>query len=173
MESFRDVLVVGEHRNSLGRSGELVELLKRDPARIEELFACISDDDAWVRMRAVDAFEKVVADRPQVGVPFVDRILDDLAHREQPSIQWHVAQLLAEVELTPPQRQQAITWLQQRVATIDVDWIVASNVMKSLLTLCRSGHVTAAELRPLFDVQRHHPSATVRRNAGKALMQLG
>lgn len=165
--------MVGEHRNSLGRSGELVELLKHDPARIDELFACISDDDAWVRMRAVDAFEKVVAAQPQVGLPFVDRILDDLARREQPSIQWHVAQLIAELDLTAPQRQQAVAWLEQRVATVDVDWIVASNAMKTLVTLCRSGYVAADELRPLFEVQLSHASAAVRRNAGKALLQLG
>ena len=124
-------------------------------------------------MRAVDAFEKVVAAQPQVGLPFVDRILGDLARREQPSIQWHVAQLIAELDLTAPQRQQAVAWLEQRVATVDVDWIVASNAMKTLVTLCRSGYVAADELRPLFEVQLSHASAAVRRNAGKALLQLG
>ena len=167
------MLAVGGHRNSLGRAGELVELLRHDPARVEELFACISDDDAWVRMRAVDAFEKVVSAWPQVGLPFVDRILGDLAYREQPSVQWHVAQLLAELDLTSSQRRRAVAWLQQRIATTDVDWIVASNAMKTLLEFGRSGHVAAADLRPLFQVQMDHPSATVRRNAGKALAQLG
>lgn len=173
METFREVLEDGGHRNSLGRSGELVELLRQDPERIEELFACISDDDAWVRMRAVDAFEKVVAVQPQVGLPFVDRILGDLAHRDQPSIQWHVAQMIAELDLTSSQRQRAVTWLRQRIATTDVDWIVASNTMKTLLSLSRAGHVAAADLRPLFQVQMDHPSAAVRRNAHKALLQLG
>jgi HEAT repeat protein len=173
MEPFRDVLAVGGHRNSLGRSGELVELLGNNPARVKELFACLSDDDAWVRMRAVDAFEKVVAARPKVGLPFVDRILGELTHREQPSVQWHVAQLLAELDLTASQRRRAIAWLQQRIATTDVDWIVASNTMKTLLGFGRSGHGEAAELRPLFQVQTGHPSAAVRRNAGKALLQLG
>ncbi|MDQ2852879.1 MAG: hypothetical protein M3Y49_19500 [Actinomycetota bacterium] len=173
MESFRDMLLIGGHRNSLGRAGELVELLRQDPARVEELFACISDDDAWVRMRAVDTFEKVVAAQPQIGLPFVERILDDLAHREQSSVQWHVAQLLDELDLTPSQRRRAVAWLLQRIATTDVNWIVASNVMKTLLRFGRSGHVAASFLRPLFDVQMDHPSAAVRRNAGKALTQLG
>ena len=172
MERFREVLTAGGHRNSLGRSAELVELLGRDPARVEELFACTSDDDAWVRMRAVDAFEKVVAARPQVGLPFVERILDDLARREQPSVQWHVAQLLGELELTTSQQQRAVVWLEQRIATTDVDWIVASNTMRTLLDLFRAGHVPATDLRPLLHVQTEHRSPAVRRNAGKALAQL-
>lgn len=161
VEPFRDVLAAGGHRNSLGRSGELVELLRQDPARIEELFACIGDEDAWVRMRAVDAFEKVVAARPQVGLPFVERVLGDLAQSEQPSVQWHVAQLLAELELTPSQRRRAVAWLQQRIATTEVDWIVASNAMRTLLGFGRAGHVAAAELRPCFQVQVEQGSFAV------------
>lgn len=70
-------------------------------------------------------------------MPFVDRILGDLGHREQPSVQWHVAQLLAELDLTPSQRRRAVAWLQQRIATTDVDWIVASRgAGKERVTKC-------------------------------------
>ena len=57
MEAFAEVLTEGGRSNSLGRAGEVVHAVFADRDRLDELWACISHDDAYVRMRAIDSFE--------------------------------------------------------------------------------------------------------------------
>ena len=172
MEAFADVLTEGGRSNSLGRAGEVVDAVLADRGRLDELWACIGHDDAYVRMRAMDSFEKVVNEQPAWADPYVPRILDELTASGQPSIQWHVAQLFPQVRLDDDQRERAIAWLTARLATTDVDWIVSVNCMRTLLAFHERGDVGAEVLRPLFEVQADHDSKTVRRKAGGFLADL-
>ncbi|MBM6402252.1 hypothetical protein [Phycicoccus sonneratiae] len=169
MEPFAEVLLAGGHSNSLGRSGEVLELLRRDPARLDELFACIAADDAWVRMRAVDTFEKLVREDPPRGVPYTERVLDELTASDQPSVQWHTAQLFGLLTLTDAQRRRAVDWLLARVATTDVDWIVSAQSMATLVALHDEGAVPTEDLVQRLEVQTGHHSASVRRKASAFL----
>lgn len=173
MEPFAEVLAAGGHTNSLGRSGEVLDLLRADPARLDELFASIAHDDAWVRMRAVDTFEKVVREDPSRGTPYVGRVLAELTRSDQPSVQWHVAQLLGELALTEAQRARGIEWLTARVSTTEVDWIVAAQSMATLVAFVRQGFVAAGDIVPLLEVQTGHRSASVRRKASAFLAEVG
>ncbi len=165
MEPFAEVLTAGGRSNSLGRAGEVLALLREDPARLDELVACVSDDDAWVRMRAVDTLEKLVRERPSLGQPYLPHVLDDLTRSEQPSVQWHVAQLLTLLDLDDDQRSRAVRWLADRLRTTDVDWIVAAQSMTTLVGLHRDGHVPTDDVVALLEVQTAHRSASVRRKA--------
>ena len=167
MERFEDVLAVGGRSNSLGRAGEVLEAVRADPSRTEELFACIAAEDPWVRMRAVDTFEKLVREDPSRGRPWVGRVLGELTRSEQPSVQWHVAQLLDLVELTGAERRTALSWLEERVATTEVDWIVSVQAMTTLVSIWRAGHVDRGRLDALLAVQEQHRSASVRRKAAR------
>lgn len=172
MESFEQILASGGKANSLGRAGEVVDIVLADPSRLSELFACISADDAWVRMRAIDSFEKLIKGNPQWVTPFLPKIFSDLVLRDQPSIQWHLAQIFTEVQLSDAQREQAISWLKQRLKTTDVDWIVAADSMKAMLYFYQAGRVTKIEIEPLFRLQQQHASKSVRRKAEKLLQEL-
>ncbi len=172
MEPFAEVLRAGGHSNSLGRSAEVLELLRRDAARLDELVACLEDDDAWVRMRAVDTLEKLVREDPALGQPYLGRILGDLARSDQPSVQWHVAQLLDLLTLTPAEQETALRWLTARVTTTEVDWIVATQSMATLVSFARQGVVAPEEVAPLLEVQTGHRSASVRRKAAGFLTAL-
>lgn len=92
-ESFAEALR-GGHPNSLGRTEEVVGIVLADHARLEELFATMADQDEVVRVRVGDALEKVCRERPGWFVTHVDRLLGDLGHIEQVSVQWHIAQIL-------------------------------------------------------------------------------
>lgn len=172
MEAFAEVLSEGGRSNSLGRAGEVVDAVLRDRGRLAELWACIDHDDAYVRMRAIDSFEKIVGEQPAWADPYVALIVDDLTASRQPSIQWHVAQLFPQVQLDDDQRLRAIAWLRARLATTDVDWIVSVNCMRALLIFHERGEVDAAVLRQLFEVQGGHSSKSVRRKAGDVLAGL-
>lgn len=143
-----------------------------DRERLDELWACIGHDDPYVRMRAIDSFEKVVNDQPTWADPYVPRVVDELTASRQPSIQWHVAQLFPQVRLDDDQRERAIAWLLARLATTDVDWIVSVHCMRTLLNFRERGDVGTELLRPLFEVQSDHHSKTVRRKAGDFLADL-
>lgn len=165
MEPFAEVLAVGGRTNSLGRAAEVLDVVRADPIRTDELFACIADDDPWVRMRAVDTFEKLVREDPARAAPFVERIVGDLTRSTQPSVQWHVAQLFDLVDLTATQEDAAARWLEERVATTDVDWIVAAQAMTTLVAFHARGRVDRDRLDALLAVQEGHRSASVRRKA--------
>ena len=91
-ESFTEMLK-GGHHNSLGRTAEVVDLALSDRARVGELFAGLGEPDELVRMRIGDALEKVCARRPEWFVPNVERLLGEVGKIEQPSVQWHLAQI--------------------------------------------------------------------------------
>ena len=172
MEPFVDILAVGGKANSLGRSAEVLEAVLSDRTRLAELYDCLFADDAWVRMRAADCLEKVCRQHPEWVEPYVDRIFDELASSTQPSIQWHLAQVFAQVKLTPAQRKKAIEWLKSTLAVPTVDWIVAVNAMKTLLQFCREGLVASSDIVPLFELQQRHKSNTVRKKSAQFLSEL-
>jgi hypothetical protein len=172
MESYESILAVGGKTNSLGRADEVISSVYADPSRLDELFNCISANDAWVRMRAVDAFEKIAREHPEWIQPYLDKIFSDLALSSQPSIQWHLAQIFSEVQLTDEQRENAIAWLKDKIKTIEVDWIVSVNTMKALVYFYGNGLLTTEDLIPLFKLQQQHKSNTVKKKAAQFLQQL-
>ena len=164
-EGFAVVLAVGGRSNSLGRVDEVVDLVLGDQRRLDELYGCFSADDAWLRMRAADALEKVCRRRPGWLSPYVDRSLEELAPSGQPSVQWHLAQIYRAVELTSEQQRRVTDWLRELLSTTDVDWIVAANAMATLARFTEDGSFPAGDLVALLEVQQTHGSKSVRRRA--------
>jgi hypothetical protein len=166
-ESFADMLAVGGKTNSLGRAGEVLRIVLGDESRLGELYRCIFDPDAWVRMRAIDTFEKVCRVHPEQIEPYIDRFPEELATSTQPSILWHLAELYGELELNEKQKDFAIKWLKRLLSTKDVDWIVAANAMNTLAQFVREGTIPPDEMVPLLRVQQGHKSKAVVKRAVK------
>jgi hypothetical protein len=99
-EPFADMLK-GGHPNSLGRTEEVVGIVVADRAQLEELFATMGHPDEVVRMRVADALEKICREQPRWFVAHVDRLLGDHGRIEQPSVQWHVGQMLQQLRSDP------------------------------------------------------------------------
>jgi hypothetical protein len=78
-ENFADMLIVGDKSNSLGRVSEVIEHVLNDPERLEELYSCLFNEDARVRMRAADALEKICRQHSDWLEAFIDRFPNDLA----------------------------------------------------------------------------------------------
>ncbi|HSX29276.1 MAG TPA: hypothetical protein VLE73_01820 [Candidatus Saccharimonadales bacterium] len=171
-EEFTEMLLVGGHANSLGKVNEVIELVMLDKSRLDELYSCLFNEDAWVRMRAADALEKICRQHREWLLPYIDKFQDELATSTQPSIQWHLAQIYRQVDLTPKQKQAAIQWLKQVLSTKDADWIVAANAMDTLAQFTKDGSVSAAELMPLFKIQQKHKSNAVIKRATKLMTEL-
>lgn len=172
VEKFTEILKTGGHANSLGRVGEVIELVLHDRSRLDELHKCLFDQDAWVRMRAADALEKVCRKHPDWLLPYIDRLQGELAASTQPSIQWHLAQIYRQVTLTGAQKQAAVEWLQQILSSKDVDWIVAANAMDTLVQFTKDGSFSIAKMNGLLKIQQNHKSNAVARRANKLLAEL-
>lgn len=171
-EKFADLLAVGGKSNSLGKVNEVIELVLNDRSRLDELYNCLFDEDAWTRMRAADALEKVCRQHPDWLLSYIDRMSDNLAASDQPSIQWHLAQIYRQVDLTTEQKQLAIGWLKRLLSAKDVDWIVAANAMDTLVQFAKNGSLPVIDIVPLLKIQQTHKSNAVIKRANKLLMEL-
>lgn len=171
-EHFSEILLTGGHANSLGRTHEVIETVLHDKSRLEELYSCLFDDDAWVRMRAADALEKICREQPDWLAPYIDRLLAELSTSTQASIQWHLAQIYRQVVLTDPQKQAVQNWLQTLLSSRDIDWIVAANAMDTLTQFTKDGSFPITEMKKLLKTQQHHKSNAVIKRATKLLAEL-
>lgn len=163
----------GGHPNSLGRTQEVVDMVLADHGRLEELFAAIADPDVLVRLRVGDALEKVCRTRPDWFVPHVERILSVLGPIDQPSVQWHVAQMLQHLrnDLSGDQGQRATELLQRNLAG-STDWIVL-NVTMDVLTQWASQDTTLVDwLTPQLERLSHDSRKSVANRASRRLVEL-
>lgn len=144
-----------------------------DRARLQELFATMADPDEVVRMRVGDALEKVCRERPEWFVAHVDRLLSDLGQIEQPSVQWHVAQMLQHLhsDLSHDQVQQATELLQRNLSS-STDWIVLNVTMDVLTEWANRGAPLAGWLAPEPERLRQDERRSVAKRASKRLAEL-
>lgn len=170
-EPFAEMLTAGGHANSLGRVNDVIALVLTDKTRLDELYKCLFEEDAWVRMRAADALEKICREQPDWLLPYITMINKDLSKSSQPSIQWHIAQIYRQVSLTPEQKKHAITWLKNLLADSTNDWIVSANAMDTLAQFVREKSFPKARLVELLKVQQQHKSKSVVRRADKLLAE--
>lgn len=171
-ESFADQLA-GGHPNSLGRTEEVVGLVLADRARLEELFATLASPDEVVRLRVGDALEKVCREQPDWFVGEVDRLIDEMGQIDQPSLQWHVAQMLQHLraDLSAEQAPRATALLQRNLAT-STDWIVLNVTMDVLTEWARAAPDLADWLRPQLERLRADHRKSVAKRATKRLTEL-
>jgi len=135
------------------------------------LFECVFSDDEIVRLRAGDAVEKVCRERPELLVPYIDRLLEEVSTIKQPSVQWHLAQIVRETPLTPKQRASGIKVLKQMLAETN-DWIVIQHALITLVMFADDDDGLRSWLIPQLKHYQQDPRRSVARRASKLLAQL-
>ena len=171
-EAFAAMLT-GGHHNSLGRTGEVVEAVLGDGSRLDELFDTLRSEDELVRLRAGDALEKVCRERPEWFAARVDQVLDDMGAIEQPSVQWHVAQILDHLHdgLSEQHERRAVSLLQRNL-TQSRDWIVLNVTMDVLAAWARDDRDLTEWLAPELERLTGDERKSVAKRAAKRLTQL-
>lgn len=171
-DTFVEILAVGGKTNSLGRTEEVIQAVLRDNNLLEELYKCVFNDDAWVRMRAIDAFEKICRKHPDWITQYIDRFQSELSDSNQPSIQWHLAQMYSQVVLAKEQKVKSINWLKNILSSSDIDWIVSANAMKTLVQFAHDGSIDKEDAKALIIIQLKHKSKSVVKKANLFLQEL-
>lgn len=171
-DSF-EVMLSGAHPNSLGRTLEVVECVLAWPDRIEELFACYSSQDEVVRLRVSSALRRVQAERPDLLVPLIDRLIDEIGALDQASAQWTLPKLFegAEHDMTAEQLDRAIFLVKRNLAEHG-DWIVLINSIEYLTRLARSDRDLRDWVLPQLDRFRGDARKSVARRAERARVSL-
>ena len=140
-----EALLTGGDPRSLGNVGLVVDDASRRPGRLAELVECVFSDDEIVRMRASDALEKVCRSQPGLVQPFLPRLLTEMSRIDQASVQWHLAQILTEVQLDERQRAEAVAILERNLDTSG-DWIVTNLSLRALATFAQTSPAVRARL---------------------------
>lgn len=136
-----------------------------DRARLGLLVACLVDDDPVVRMRGADALEKVCNREPRWLVPYLTFLLDQVSAIRQPSVQWHLAQILGQVPLTHEQRNRAVALLSRFLGE-STDWLVLNHSLVAMAGLVRADPRLAPEfLRRLSALERDRVTSVAKRAA--------
>lgn len=171
-ERFIDALA-GGHHNSLGRTEEVVGIVVGDQGRLDELFSCLDSPDELVRLRAGDALEKVCREHPRWFLPYADRFLTEIGRIDQPSVQWHTAQILDHLrpDLTDARRRRSTDLLRAYLDDSD-DWIVLNTSMGILTGWAGEDPALAGALRPRFERLTADRRKSVARRAAKCLAAL-
>jgi HEAT repeat protein len=168
-----DDLLSGGNPRTLRNVDQVVETVLADPDRLEELTRCLLDsDDQVVRMRAGDALEKVCRAQPPLIQPHVRLLLGDLAKIAQPSVQWHVAQMLGRVRLTTAQRRRAARLMDQNLHESS-DWIVLNTSLDTLAILARADPAIVDDLRPRLRRHAHSHFKSLANRARKLGIEFG
>ncbi len=134
IEKFEQILQ-GGHPNSLGRTIEVVAMVFKNPARLGELYNCCFSQDKIVRLRTSNALKRVSLEKPEWLVPYIDRLIKDIAPINQASTQWTLASLFLVLssKMTPAQIKEAKSILKNNLENHH-DWIVLNNTMRTLAT---------------------------------------
>jgi len=108
MDKLVKFLRLGAHdMRSPGNTRELVRDVLQDHGSVDVLVRAVQTGDKYVRMRAMDALQKISVEHPELLQPFVPDLLGCIAKIPQQEVQWHVAQIIPMLQLTSEQQERA------------------------------------------------------------------
>lgn len=168
-----ETMLTGGHPNSLGNTVEVVDIILADKSRLDELYQCYFSDDAVVRLRVSNAMKRICREHPDWLVPYLDKLLADIANINQASAQWTLAQLFLwlQNDMTAAQKQRAVAVLQENLNSSD-DWIVQNNTIETLSTWAKTDESLKLWLIPRLETFAVSGRKSVAGRAKKMLLIL-
>ena len=166
-------LLSGGNPRTLHNVDEVIRTVLAQPERVDERIRCVLDaDDDIVRMRAGDALEKVCRAQTSLLQPHVFLLLGDMAKIRQPSVQWHVAQMLGQGRLTPAQRKRATRLMNENLDE-STDWIVLNCSLDTLAILSRQDPAIVDDLRRQLALHEQSSHKSLASRARKLSIEFG
>jgi hypothetical protein len=169
MKRILENLKGGDPR-SIGKSGDAVTAVLRNPALFPDLMRGLSDSDRLVRMRAADAVEKATRTHPEWLQRWKRALLDDISTREDKELRWHVAQLLPRLRLTSREKAAAVRILMGYLE--DKSSIVKTCSMQALADLAAQDEQLLDEVLPVLERLTRMGTPAMKSRGRKLLKQL-
>ena len=172
MTNFEERLK-GGHPNSLGNTVEIVEEVLDDHTKFDELFNCYFSTDEVVRLRVSNAMKRICKAEKQILLPYLDRLLSEIATIQQPSTQWTLSQLFRMLvkNMNEQQTQRAKNIMKNNLANHS-DWIVLTQTMETLSKWSKKDTILQVWLLPHLERLSNDSRKSVARKAQKQLEYL-
>ena len=161
----------GGDRRSIGKSGEAVTNVSRNPVLFADLFEGLFDVNPLVRMRAADAVEKITRERPELLQPWKRPLLETVSTVQEKEVRWHVAQMLPRLRLSSGEHEAAVQVLMGYLA--DGSSIVRTFSMQALADLAMRDELLLAKVVPLIERLTQTGTPAMRSRGRKLLKQFG
>lgn len=162
----------GGDPRSLGRTEEIVAFVIENTSKLNELLNCLFNDDEIVRMRAGDALEKVCRQKPALFQPYLDILLNKAPLIRQPSVQWHLAQILCQVSLSESQKRKAISIMRHNLETMD-EWVVTNLTLEAMALFVRKADLSKEEFAPVLNKHKNSRHKSVAARVAKISNEFG
>lgn len=160
----------GGDLRSIGRSGDAVRAVSKNPALFSDLMAGLLDGDRLVRMRAADAVEKATRTHPEWLQPWKRALLDTVSTLEDKELRWHVAQLVPRLRLTAAEKATAVSILMGYLE--DKSSIVKTFSMQALADLAAQDEQLLEQVAPLIERLTRTGTPAMKSRGRKLLKQL-
>jgi hypothetical protein len=125
--------LAGGRRQSIGDADAVAEEVRSAPDRAGELWEAARCPDPLVRMRAVDALEKVSATHPAVLRGHEQEVLASLSASTLAEVRWHVGLLIPRLALDTDDLTRAVDVLERLLD--DHSRIVQVNALDGIVRL--------------------------------------
>ena len=159
--------LAGGDRRSLGRANELLTVVERKPELLRELICEMWNADRLVAMRAADAVEKLTREQPEKLKPFKKELLGLAEEAEDMELQWHLAALLARLQLSAAEQQRAVTILLRYLESKSS--IVKTFALQALFDLSMRDAGLRDDVREILEKAVRTGTAAMRARARKLL----
>ncbi|HKZ69206.1 MAG TPA: hypothetical protein VJ020_03950 [Anaerolineales bacterium] len=144
----------GGDRRSIGKSEQVAAEVLANPELFGALFDGMLHADPLIRMRAADAAEKIMAQRPDLLRPYKKKLIGKVAKIDQQEVRWHVALMFPRLTLTSKERQTVVSILGGYLK--DESRIVKTFAMQALADIAEQD----AGLRPAIVKQLQKSTRT-------------
>jgi len=144
-----EVALSGGHHNSLGNTEAVVEQVRADISRLDELIDTYASEDEVVRLRVSSALKRIAKTHPEEFLHHFEEIEQWVLRLRQPSAMWSLSEDYRELDgkLSRAQRVRAIELMKDFLNTSD-DWIVINQTIETLALWARKDAELADWLVP-------------------------
>ncbi len=160
----------GGDRRSIGRSNQVVEIVRQKPALFPALIDGMHHEDELIRMRAADVVEKLTMANPEWLQPFKAQLIKLAARATQQELRWHLAQMLPRLELSKRDRVIVVAIFRRYLE--DQSRIVKTFAMQGLTDLAQQDPRFTKSIRPLIASLTRTGSPSMKSRGRKLLLKL-
>lgn len=167
MDYILRMLSKGDLRTT-GASEEVINMALRDNSVVRLVVQGLKDDDPGIKMRSADVLEKIGSIEPQLLQPYKKTFLSVASKSAQQEVQWHMAQIISYLKLTPKEFEFARDILL-RYYTQSISNIVKAFSLTALANLSNRSDDLKPMIKTLLDKAVKSGTPSIKARAKKIL----